>query len=30
MPGDEPVNPKEVAQAVFTVLARRVTEGEIL
>jgi uncharacterized protein (DUF2267 family) len=29
MPGDEPVNPKEVAQAVFTVLARRVTEGEI-
>src|SRR5688500_15152478 len=29
MPGDEPVNPQQVAQAVFTVLARRVTEGEI-
>ncbi len=29
MSGDEPVDPQQVAQAVFTVLARRITQGEI-
>jgi uncharacterized protein (DUF2267 family) len=29
MRGDEPVNPKEIAEGVFAVLARRISEGEI-
>jgi uncharacterized protein (DUF2267 family) len=29
MSGEEPVNPKEIAEGVFSVLARRISEGEI-